>query len=62
MARLIKENRIKEVVKEIDKENKISSIAGDVALELDKKVEELIDKAIKRAGSNNRRTLLGRDL
>ena len=62
MTKLIKVNRIKETIKEIDKENHISSVASDVATELQKKIEILIEEGIKRAKSNNRRTLLGRDL
>lgn len=59
---LIKKNRIKETIKEIDKENKISSVATDVGVELEKKISDMIEKAIARASANNRRTLLGRDL
>jgi len=62
MGRLIKENNIKEIVKTLDKENSISSVAGDVAKELEKRVEDLLSEGIKRAKANNRRTLLGRDL
>jgi len=49
-------------VKTLDKENSISSVAGDVAKELEKRVEDLLSEGIKRAKANNRRTLLGRDL
>ena len=62
MAKLIIKNNIKSAVEELDKEKSITSVAGDVALELQKKVDELLVNAIKRAKSNNRRTLLGRDL
>ena len=62
MGRLIKENNIKEIVKTLDKENSISSVAGDVAKELEKRVEDLLSEGIKRAKANNRRTLLGMDL
>ena len=62
MVKLIVKNNIKQAVKELDKENSISSVAGDVSIELQKKVDELLEKGIKRARANNRRTLLGRDL
>ncbi|MFA5992146.1 MAG: hypothetical protein WC796_00390 [Candidatus Pacearchaeota archaeon] len=59
---LIKANNIKKAVEELDKDKSIGSISGDVAIELNKKVEHLLNEAIKRAKSNNRRTLFGRDL
>lgn len=62
MANLIKKNNIKEAVKEIDKEGNISSVGSDFSIELQKKIEELIERAVARASLNNRRTLLGRDL
>ena len=62
MVKLIVKNNIKQAVKELDKDNSISSVAGDVSIELQKKVDELLENGIKRARANNRRTLLGRDL
>ena len=62
MAKLVVKNNIKAAVKELDKDNNISSVSADVAIELEKKVDELIENGIKRAKANNRRTLLGRDL
>lgn len=62
MAKLIVKNNLKAAVKELDKDNNISSVASDVAIELQKKVDALLEEGIKRAKSNNRRTLLGRDL
>ena len=62
MTNLIKANNIKRIVKELDKENQIGNISGDVAVELNKKVEEILEEGIKRAKLNNRRTLFGRDL
>lgn len=59
---LVIKNNIKKAVKELDKEEQIGNIAGDVAVELQKKTEEILDSAIKRAKANNRRTLFGRDL
>ena len=61
MALIIKSN-IRKVVKELDKENKISSVADEGEVELEKKVENLLDNAIKRATANKRRTLQARDL
>ena len=61
MALIIKSN-VRKVVKELDKENRISSVADEVEIELEKKVENLLDDAIKRAAANKRRTLQARDL
>jgi len=62
MVKLIVKNNLKAAVKELDRENSITSISGDVAIELQKKVDKLLEDGIKRAKANNRRTLLGRDL
>ena len=62
MVKLIVKNNIKAAIKEIDKNNNISSVSGDVAIELQKKVDAILEDGIKRAKLNNRRTLLGRDL
>ncbi len=59
---LIVKNNIRKVVKELDKENKVSSIAEEVSQALERKVEEILRDAIKRASANNRRTLQARDL
>ncbi len=59
---LIVKNNIRKVVKELDKENSVSSVADEVGMVLDKKVEEILDNAIKRAKANKRRTLQARDL
>jgi histone H3/H4 len=59
---LIVKNNIRKVVKELDKENSISSVAEEVGPELEKKVEELLEKAIGRAKANGRRTIQSRDL
>ena len=61
MALIIKSN-IKKVVKELDKEESVSSVAEDLGIALERKVEEILLEAIKRAKANNRRTLLPRDL
>lgn len=49
-------------MKELDKENSISSVADEVETALERKVENLLSDAIKRARENKRRTLQARDL
>ncbi len=61
MALIIKSN-IRKVVKELDKENSISSVADEVETALERKVESILIDAIKRATANKRRTLQARDL
>ena len=61
MSLIIKSN-IRKVVKELDKENSISSVAEEVEMTLDRKVEEILSDAIKRTKANNRKTLQARDL
>lgn len=59
---LIVKNNIRKTVKELDKENSISSVADEVGMALERKVEEILQEAIKRAKSNGRKTLQSRDL
>lgn len=59
---LIVKNNIRKVVKELDKENSVSSVAEEVGPELEKKVERILEDAIDRARANNRRTIQARDL
>jgi histone H3/H4 len=61
MGLIIKSN-IRPRVKELDKENAISSVADEVETELERKVEDILNEAIKRAKANGRRTLQARDL
>lgn len=61
MALVIKSN-IKKVVKELDKENAVSSVAEEVGMTLERKTEEILRDAISRAKANNRRTIQARDL
>lgn len=61
MTLIIKSN-IRKVVKELDKENSVSSVAEEVGRALDIKVEEILLNAIKRAKANGRRTIQARDL
>lgn len=62
MPNLIIKNNIKKILKELDKNNDISSVSADVSRELEDKAREILERGIKRAKANNRRTLLGRDL
>ncbi len=61
MALIIKSN-IRKAVKDLDKEDSISSVAEEVETALERKVEEILSEGIKRAKANNRRTLQARDL
>lgn len=62
MTGIIVKSKIKEVVKKLDEENQVNNIAEEVGAELDKKVEEMLSSAVKRAKANQRKTLLARDL
>jgi histone H3/H4 len=55
MIELIVKSKIKSAVPEL-------SVAGDVPSELNKKVLEILDNAVKRAKANGRRTLQAKDL
>ena len=57
MANLIIKSNIRGAVKD-----KIPNVAGEVAEALNKKVQEILDKACERAKANQRRTLHARDL
>ena len=59
---LINKSKIRETVKKLDFENQISSVAAEVEVELEKKIEEMLTMGIKRAKANQRKTLLARDL
>ena len=61
MALIIKSN-IRKVVKELDKENSVSSVADEVGVAMERRVEEMLDRAIGRAKANGRRTIQARDL
>ena len=62
MPGLIIKSKIREVVKKLDTEGSVTSVAEEVETELDKKVEEMLKKGIERAKANQRKTLLARDL
>jgi len=59
---LIVRSNIRKTVKELDKENAVSSVADEVGTALEKKVEEILQDAIKRAKANGRRTIQAKDL
>jgi len=61
MSLIIKSN-IRKTVKDLDKENTVSSVADEVETALERKVEDLLIQAIDRAKQNKRRTLQARDL
>lgn len=61
MALIIKSN-IRRVVKDLDKENAVSSVSDEFETALEIKVENLLAEAIERAKANKRRTLQARDL
>ena len=62
MPNLVIRSNIKKVVNEIDKTKKITSVSDEVGRAFEDKTRELLEKAIKRAEANNRKTLLARDL
>ena len=62
MAGIIVKSKIREIVKKLDETKEINNVATEVEQELEKKVNEILEKAIKRAKANQRKTLLARDL
>ena len=62
MTGIIVRSKIREVIKKLDEENAISSVANEVELALEKEVEDMLMKAIARTKANQRKTLLARDL
>ena len=59
---LIVKSNIRKAVKELDKEGTISSVAEEVGLAMERKVEIMLSDAIERAKENKRKTLQARDL
>lgn len=59
---IIIKSQIRPLIKELDKDNAISSVADEVGTALERKVENLLIDAIKRAKENKRRTIQARDL
>lgn len=62
MPNIIIKNNIRKIVKELDPENVINNVGKEVEDALEEKVKEDLKKAIARAKTNQRRTLLARDL
>ncbi len=62
MTGIIVKSQIRKKVKELDEEGNIRNVAEEVEPALEKKVGEVLSKAIERAKANQRRTLLARDL
>ncbi len=52
---LVNKSKIKEIVKDMQ-------VSGEVSLELERKVEEILKRAEQRAKANGRRTIFARDL
>jgi histone H3/H4 len=61
MSLIVKSN-IRKVVKDLDKENVITNVADEVGMALERKNEEILRDAIKRAKANNRKTIQARDI
>ncbi|MBS3076448.1 NFYB/HAP3 family transcription factor subunit [Candidatus Pacearchaeota archaeon] len=59
---LIIRSNIKKIVRELDKDNSVPNVAEEVGRALERKTEEILIEAIKRAKENGRRTLQARDL
>ena len=62
MTGVIVKSKVREIVKKIDEEGVVQNVANEVEEELEVKVNEILEKAIKRAKANQRKTLLARDL
>lgn len=60
---VVNKSKIREKVKELQKGNiEVSFVADEVETRLEIVVEEILEKAIKRAKENGRKTLQARDL
>jgi len=62
MTGIVVRTKIKEIVKKIDEEGIVNNISEEVGDALDKKVEDILKDAVRRAKANQRKTLLARDL
>jgi len=62
MTGIIVRSKIKEIVKNLDEQGYVNNISDEVGEVLDKKVEDILSNAIKRAKANQRKTLFARDL
>ncbi len=61
MPLIIKSN-IRKTIKDLDKDNSITAVAEEVGMALERKTEEILSEAIKRAKANGRKTIQARDL
>lgn len=62
MALIVKSN-IKKAIADLQKGNEeVTSVAEEVGMALEIKVEKMLEEAIERAKANKRRTLQARDL
>lgn len=59
---LIVRSNIRKVVKTLDKDGAVSNVADEVGAALERKAEDILAEAIKRAKANGRKTLQARDL
>jgi histone H3/H4 len=62
MTGIIVKSQIRKKLKEVDEQGNIRNVSEEVEPALERKVEEVLSKAIERAKANQRRTLLARDL
>lgn len=62
MTGLIVKSNIRKKVKELDEQGTIGNVAEEVEDALEKKIEDVLKKAIERAKANQRKTLQARDL
>lgn len=62
MTGIVIKSKIREMVKRLDESGEINNVAEEVEEALDKKVEEILSQAVKRAKANQRKTLFARDL
>ena len=62
MTGIIVKSKIRETIKKLDEEGVIGNVSEEVEEELEIKVNEILEKAIKRAKANQRKTILARDL
>jgi histone H3/H4 len=59
---LIVKAKIKSVLEKFSKEGKRWNVSGDFAPALNTEVEKLIEKALRRAEANQRKTIMAKDL
>jgi histone H3/H4 len=62
MVKITIKNNIRKIVKELDEEDVVNNVAGEVEEALEEKVKGDLKKAIARVKANQRRTLFARDL